>query len=518
MAVINYSIQIKETNFSLLSTDQSSTIIVDNNNEVAPSNPAIAYCHNVMPTRQGLNSTELVFTVPAVQSLLDSQNEVIYTNKIVYSTDKNKVTIAFTNINEAFVLDTDTSEWYRLPVLLPEPTGPDDPILIERTYEVTTGTVNGVTYVYLSNIGCYTYSEDNVALEPVTLTGLDASEVLGVVASGGYLVAYTEDSVAWSSTIDPTDFTPSDVTGAGAGKIQEIQGNILFAVPNSTGFLVYTEGNIVSATLTSSVSYPFKFSSVVGSKGGSKLITTSYESSAREQFTYGDAGLQSVTNTEASNILPDITDFISGKMYEDFDDETMTFNYVDLVASTDIIVKAVSFISNRYLVISYGIGIANSDLPTFTYALIYDVELSRLGKVKCTHVDVLELHNKQEAPAKTSIGFLSADGKVEYLDWSPTADSNGVVILGKLQYSRERLITLQGLTVSNIFPVAELDVYDRYVLPNFYEAMVKAYDAASVGNKRIFNILTQAQYHNIIMKGKFNLVDVICKYTIAGRR
>lgn len=517
MAVREYAINITETNFPLLSTQQPSTIITNNGGEVDPSVPAIAYCHNVMPTESGYNSTEVTEAIPDID-ILDAGEQII-TYRFVNSIDRNRFTIAFSSRNLAYLLDTSTSTWSQLPQLIPDPVPEPDPPVIDRTRLVTTGTVNGITYVYLDSYGCFTFNEATPAFEDVTLDGLTAEAVLSIVSSGGYLCAITEDSVAWSSTIDPTDFVPSDITGAGGGSLQEIKGKALFCTPNATGFLVHTEGNIVSATLTSSAAFPFKFKSVVGSKGSTKLARVTYEADFPEQFVYTKAGLQSVTNTQAVSILPQVTDYLAGKIYEDFDDTYLRFNYTNLVTSNLEMKVALSFVSSRYLVISYGVGVEALEYPVYEYALIYDTLIQRVGKVKYSHSEVMELDDGQEAPANNSIAFMKATGSVGLLDFSVEANSNGTIILGKLQFSRERQIRLQGVEVTNVAIGDDVTVRDMYSFDGksfiTSDPLYKVTPAVEGLSK--YAALIDGQVHNIYLNGKFNLTNVIAKYLVTGR-
>ena len=85
--------------------------------------------------------------------------------------------------------------------------------------------------------------------------------------------------------------------------------------------------------------------------------------------------------------------------------------------------KKVKLVASRYLVISYGVF-------EFTHAIIYDLALKRLGKVKITHADVFEYVGEQTEASKESIAFLLGTGEVKTLDFSATADASGVLVLG----------------------------------------------------------------------------------------
>ena len=111
----------------------------------------------------------------------------------------------------------------------------------------TTAIVNGTTYVYFARVGCYYFDFSANQLVAQTLTGLTASSILGITSAVGYMIAWDQASVAWSSLVTPTDFTPSLVTGAGGGSVQGAKGAIVACVPHTTGFIVYTNQNAVAA-------------------------------------------------------------------------------------------------------------------------------------------------------------------------------------------------------------------------------------------------------------------------------
>ena len=69
--------------------------------------------------------------------------------------------------------------------------------------------VQGVSYLYIpassgaDHVGLYVFNGNPAApaYEPATLAGLDATEVRGILGVNGYLLAYTDKAVAWSSTL-----------------------------------------------------------------------------------------------------------------------------------------------------------------------------------------------------------------------------------------------------------------------------------------------------------------------------
>ena len=505
MAQKQFRLSLTDAQFPLLSEQQGRTVMGATSEEMyaKDNKPGLFYCHNVMPTKRGLDSIGYKSLLPSASSsypLLDV--------RVAYSTERKRVHLAWNSYGEVYALEKASSEWTKL--------APTSPSTLSATFSpesVTIGRVNGISYIFYSGIGAFTYNSSAGTLDSVSLTGLDASTVLGVVASSGYLIAYTEAAIAWSSTLDPTDFAPSQVTGAGGGNVAGIGGSILFCTVNSLGILIYTETNTVAATYTGNTQYPFKFRPVDNSKGGVSLDLTAYEANTAAQFVYTTGGLQSVTSQTASIILPEVTDFLAGSLFEDFSEETESLVQTEL--STTLL-KKMKFISSRYLIISYGIS-------SFTHALVYDAALERLGKLKVEHTDVFEYVGDLVAQievSKENIAFLSADGSVTLLDFS-TQESNtsaGVAYIGKLQFTKSSMITLLNVELENIRAAASLKVVDLYSLDGKNTSKRSSNATYISGLLRRYPFLTTATNHTLQLQGQFNLTSALITYKLAGSR
>ena len=501
MAQRQYRISLKGVLFPMLSEQQGRTIIGKDSGEgdQVGNTPGVAYCHNVMPSAYGLDSVGFLSQVPAIDPAITTLTDV----RVIYGDDRTRIYLAWDTLGVIYALITGSSVWIAIPATSPVTGGAGF-----STETVTVGTVNGISYIFYSGIGAFTYNETTNSLDSVTLTGLDIPDVLGVVASSGYLISYTDQAIAWSSTIDPTDFVPSTVTGAGGGNIAGIGGPILFMLANPLGIIIYTATNALAGTYTGNTAFPFKFREIDDSEGGLSLDLVAHENNSSKQYAYSKAGLQSLNSQRAEVLLPDLTDFIAGKRFEDFNETTKVLTVTDLTATMK---KKIKFIAARYLVISYGI-------TSFTHALVYDLTLRRLGKLKIDHVDVFEYLDSQTEISKENIGFLLNTGEVKVLDFSTPGASTGVVILGKLQFSRSRMMTLQRVRVENIGTADTLTVSTRASLDgkNPTSTVVGALKNSGV-NVRDYVFRSTAINHSLLFIGKFNLVTVIAVYNTAGR-
>lgn len=495
MAQRSYTLSLQDADFPMLTRQHGRTTLFGNKEEGAPKQPKIYYCHNVMPTSDGVKSVgymqETVDIFPAVSDFQDVRE--------IYGNARTRLYLGWTASGSCYLLIPGYNFWSEVDAPIATPSSPED---------ITLGLVNGVTYIFYKKTGCLLYNEATEELEEVILTGLDIPSILGIVASSGYLLAYSKDSIAWSSTILPTDFVPSQVTGAGAGTIANIGGSIRFILANSLGILAYSDTNVIGGTYTGNVQYPFKFREIEDSQGGTTLDNVAYESNSSKQFVFTTGGLQAIDSRAANTILPAITDFLGGKELEDFDPGTDTFYTYNL---TSTMKKKVKLIASRYLVISYGI-------QEFTHALVYDIALERLGKLKITHTDVFKYIADQTEVSREHLAFVTASGKVQLLEFSYNFQADGVLILGKLQYSKHRYLTLLGVESENVKEDAELEVTALTSTKGKNFIFVKGYEVTKEQDRREHVFRTTGMNHSIMYVGDFSLVSCDIYYTLAGRK
>ncbi len=507
MAQRFYDIDLQETNFPMLHEQQGRTIIGSTAGE-SPSKenrPHIAYCHNVMPSKHGMDSVGFLTVVPAFSGIpagLEMSDE-----RIIYGDAATRMSLAWDGEGNVYALKKGATAWIALPATVPATGGVGFDV-----DSVTVARVDGISYIFYSGIGAFNYNEITDSLDAVTLAGLDISTVLGLVASSGYLIAYTIQAIAWSSTILATDFVPSQVTGAGGGNIAGLAGNVLFITSNTLGIIAYTEANAVTGTYTGNARFPFKFRELPNSKGGITLDRVAYEANSSLQYVYSKAGLQAITSQSAKNIIPEVTDFLAGKRFETYNETTKLYEITDLSAG-ETMLKKIKYIASRYLIVSYG-------LPNigFSHALIFDTSLNKLGKIKLDHTDVFEYIGAQDEISKESIAFLRKDGEVKVLDFSTVGASSGVLILGKLQFTRNRFITLQGVDIENVESASTLEVLTQVSLDGKNFTTVAGFLSSSANNLRIYDFRSSGKNHSIVLIGKFNSVTAQVIYTVDGRR
>lgn len=532
MAQIPYRANLQSMTFPLLSELSGRTVInpqadntyarfvsSDGQSPVDTGIPQIFYCHNVMPSTYGWQSVRYntVFNPPAGVSGLDFENaRQIYAAQVITSGTppiesivstgfKSYMAIAGIGSNMVYVVNSITNTWQQVE---------GAPIVTAGTV-LTVATVNGASYLYFSNIGCYIYNNNTNGLIPRVLAGLDTAATLGIIAANGYLSAFNKVGVAWSSVVNVEDFVPSDISGAGGGQVQEARGEIVAAVATSLGYILYTKENAVSVIYSGNAEFPWNFKAIPASGGVASSDVVSLEQAAGFQQVYSTNGMQQVTHARCTTVTPNVTDFISGNTFEDFDNLTNQFTVTKFDWAMR---KKLAVIADRYIVVSYGLD----PIADMTHALVLDLTQTRMGKLKIQHTSCFELRslNSQvtEMP-RDSLAFLQRDGTVKVVDFSLMDEAlDSVLLLGKYQYVRQKLIELNTLEVEN---VEVADDFQAYALPSLdgknLAAPVPGYLMATSDNYRKYT-WDGALGVNVswMFKGTFNINSLVGWFSLVG--
>lgn len=515
MADVQYRGNLKAATFPFVSElfgrtvivrgqDQNTSSVVQNENSAMSANavPQIYYCHNVVPTSSGYKSV-------AYQQYADSIFSEAVGFQSVHSVRDgagNSALLSITALGNLYVMLDGTSNWI-------SPSGAPAASSIAGK-RITTAFVSGVTYIYFSNFGCYTYDFGTNTLSSVTLSGLTAADLIGVVGNSGYLIAYSSNAVAWSSTIDPTDFVPSLVTGAGGGGVEGLKGYIVHLQEIFGGFVIFASDNAVAGVYSGDALYPYIFTAIQGCGGVSDYRHVAADTGNGNIYAYTDSGVQSINTKSATLVFPELTDYLSGSYFEDFDEQTN--NLIVTEASGAVVQKRLSFVSDRYMIISYGLG-------KLTHALYYDAGYNSWGRLKLDHVACFEINqyasSEIELP-KRSIAFLTSGGGIRVLNTDIGAQgSNGVMLLGKFQYVRSRWIVMQEAAIENVNPNEN---FELLILPTLdgknFEPPVTGYLSRSSGKLREYRFRSTALNFTLVWKGAFNAVSFMLTFCVAGAR
>lgn len=487
--------------------DQTFVPNVNPSDQVAPVDrgiPQVYYCHNVMPSTYGFQSVGYKTQYNPYGGGAVDMDKV----ELVISIEGVRTYVAWDfEIAKTILILAEDGVWF-----IPS----NAPADLNESTVVTVAAINGITYICVAFKGVWKYNATNHALEPVTLEGLNVGTLKGIVASSGYLLAWTDaTNLVWSSSNDPLDFVPSDISGAGGGALQEAEGSIVTVVKTSYGFIVYTTNNAVSGTFSGNTSYPFNFKAIPSSGGlaSASLVTREVTGA---QYAYTSNGIQQVYHTGAKTVLSYVTDFIAGQIFEDYNESTGQFEISNF---DNTMRKKISLISDRYLVISYGMN------PTgpLTHAIVIDVTQSRMGKLKHPHNQVFELRNLNPEVVETprsSIALLEPGGKVVTVDFSfDSPNSNGVIFLGKYQLARVDTTELMEVTLENVPNIARMKVtdwlsYDGKSQPVKIAGTINPEKTRDLTVSYLFHV--DAMSHSLMVEGLFNIICPILWLNLGG--
>ena len=478
--------------------------------------PQIFYAHNVMPCAQGFQSVGLVNKVAntgitgTAYQLLPWQNTNGNSGYILITITAKTVSNVTYNI---YGCALGVFSWTLLQTV-------NVPIQYSGI-QFTSALVQGTTYIYTPFTECHTYDGTTWSLQ--TLTGLTLSQVQGIIGSFGYMIAFGPNSIAWSSTVSVTDFTPSLITGAGGGSVTALRGTIQQCIHHTFGFIVFSQYNAVAAVYSGNPRYPFNFREVIGSGGlwalGNQLVDL--DSETGNLYALTSAGIQIVSVTQAQVVHPEVTNYLDGTRFEDFNDGTLQFSYTDVAAG--YIWKQLKVVLNRYLVISYAYNNPGPLTLEYTHALVYDMAMHRWGKIRFTHVAATELYNinasnHPENNARAGLGFIDPAGNLYAVDFSELATTGGTIFLGKYQHSRDRLITLQQVDLEYIQSTANLTLRVFTTLDGkTFQTPVTVPPIANTQAPQ-FPCRVTGMNHSICLQGVFKLDSLMLTYQASGRR
>lgn len=511
MAQIPVRLNLTSKGFPLLSEKQGRTVIIPGQdltgNPYSPAReevdgsiamPEIYYGHNIIPTAQGYQSAAYrTLSLPPAGTANDFSSTLVLRDSA-----GNKAYLAPTTGGRNYILKTYLGGWIRIADILPTGNG-----------LVTTAYVNGLTYIWFEGVGCYTYNFTSDTLVPVILAGLTPANIRGITTAAGFLVAFGPTYLYWSSSIDPTDFIPSLTTGAGGGNVQDLKGTITTVIPHKLGFMIYSTYNIIIGFYTANIRFPFSYKEVQGSGGLAQQRYVDIDPVSGDHYAWTTSGLQLVTAQVTNGVFPEITDFLAGLYYEDFNETTVTFTQQFLAAP---MVKKITTVADRYLILSYG--------PTsLTYALIYDTVLKRMGKLKINHVDCFEyllLNTNAVDTPKNSVGFLQADGTVVIASFS--ADNiyaEGVMLLGKFQFARPVTAELYQICLENVRQDYAFTCRDLYSIDGKTTAgIATGYLQAASGLFRDYRFRASGLNHSLLFTGAFDMVSIVAYFSMNGYR
>lgn len=536
MAQLPFSANLNAAFYPFLSRWQGRTVIVSGKDEFyvsklttnEPNNPVnegkaqAYYTENVMPSANGMQSIGYLDQLAGITNAVDF-NDLF----LLRDSNENKYLLSPAN-GKNYVYNPNFGGWSTL-------AGPVAPL-------VTVAYINGFTYIFYSGVGCYQYNATTNTLDPVALIGVTASLLNGICASSGYLIAWDGFSVYRSKPASILDFTPDASQGSGSSIPQDLKGQIVACLPIFAGFLIYTAKNVVAASYSQNIRYPFIYKEVPGSAGIQNISQVSWQENVGSHYAWTQVGLMSITKTTATSVFNPVTDFLTCGILETFDPATISL--VETILSGPLQVR-VSMVAQSWLVISYGID-------SYTHALIYDLNYKRWGKLRIDHACAFELNLPNlsgilgwsdlgtyswgdlsssswsdfstqmqtfEQP-NTGLAFLQIDGSVVTVDFTSTSTNHdGVAFLGKYQYIRDRWLSAQEINFECVNASSNFNLYLAETLDGKnLEVPTLLPVQKNRGLYRKYNSSVQGENLTLIPFGTFHLVCLDIQFKIESRR
>lgn len=491
--------------------------------------PQAYYAHNVMPTGKGYQSVGYTQKIAGLVGTTDFQRAFVLRdpseNKTLYSPSGGR----------NYFFDRNAGVWKTVSSFA----GFENAL-------VTIAYLNGETYIYYQKLGCFKYNKTTQTLDAVVLVSLVANQINGICASNGFLLAWDDTNTVYRSQANsPLDFTPDPALGSGSSIPQDIRGKIVVLLPITNGFIVYTTANAVAGIFQQNIRYPFIFREVEGSSGILSPDHVSWTDNLGEHFVWSKSGLTKLNKSKAEPYYPEITDFLVAKIFEDYDSATDSLNITKLTSQLSV---KITLIGSRFLVVSYGV-----DPSLFTHAVVHDLAYKRYGKLKIDHVDCfnyavpnlsgeitwamldglswadlgattwLDFFTNGVKTAETPkeiLAFIDVDGTVKIVnfDIAHTGD-DGVIIFGKYQLAREKMITLDGLGFENADPAANftVKVWNSLDGKNITNKIVP-FNSISAGYFREYMCNITGVNQSVLALGTFNLVSLELAFHAHSRR
>ena len=278
-----------------------------------------------------------------------------------------------------------------------------------------------------------------------SVTGIVLSDVVQMTSSYNYTIAWdrTNNNIAWSSTTNPLDFTPSLVTGAGSASPFTLLGQPIALLPVQSGFYIQTDVETIYAQYTGNSRYPWKFVPIASAPGMSQIIT-----SRENDLCFGisfDGTIWQLRGAEAAALAPEISTWARNfNAVTSYNKTTGAFTSTPVTTPT---FKLFLF-QERYLCLAYG-----DDMYSFAAAggkgvWVYDILLKRYGNITKEFSDIWVSDDcigfVLDTPTETTVSSCTFSG-------TQPSNANGVVILGKFQYVRSRHLEMQEIELEGTF-------------------------------------------------------------------
>lgn len=530
--------------------------------------PNILYGENFVPYAHGIKSVSYVSKInPSTDPLADFdqafQLRDAEENAVLFSPSKGNNYI-YDNTTETWNANISSDLWLAetTPLYLSDLT-----TNTPSTAKVTRAYVNGSTFVCYGRIALSTLADGSLAdrdgsiytwrpsLLSLSRTKLETGtgaisnvpipigEIDGIASSNGYLLMWSTLTVYWAlfdgTRFDFSIYVSGAPTGSGNQIPEDVKGPITAIVPVAGGFVIFTTRNAVAAQYNSNnILSPWIFREISNAGGVESFEQVGVEGTLGALYAYTTGGLQKITLNSAESFAPDVSDFLGGRLIDNFNSTTAEIQEGQITIEAYI---KLTYIASRFLVISYGTypGI-------FSYALIYDTGLMRWGKFRIVHRDCLYISLGVETAELTyamvndvtyddlagvpyedatinstgityprqAVGFLLRTGEIklaamDHRDQEEADDSEAFVVIGKVQLSRNYTTVLHAAEFSGLKSgciVKAMKSFDGYNLESGEDLVLRG----QTGNFSEWGAdMITAKSYAIFVKGDFSLSSAV---------
>lgn len=277
----------------------------DNPDNSAPILPYEGY--NILPTSYGYRSyfgTEATLTLAALSSKCDkilTLQSKTYQNMLVALC-----------ANGIWTAKAGETVWtYAISL-------PDDYTSTGTYRQYTYTVIENELYIYRQGYAKVIKINSSLVVSEFIPSFLNMAGQSGIFRGNGRLCFWdAEDSVAWSSAVDLTDFTPSIENMVGNTKFLGVLGRIVMVLPHGDGFVIYCTRSIVGVTYSTTGTEVWKASPVNSAGGIAHPGAVCQGQNDEEHFAYTSFGFIQVghynalsSKFDAKIIMPEVFDFL----------------------------------------------------------------------------------------------------------------------------------------------------------------------------------------------------------------
>ena len=235
--------------------------------------------------------------------------------------------------------------------------------------------------------------------------------------------------------------------------------------------------------------------------------------------------IQEIQPGGAGLISKEVTDFISTQTHWDnWDSATNLFSVSSSGTVLDSTQPRILFVLDRYIIVPYGFVSSK-----YTYALVFDILNKRYGKFKATFTTIVS-DDRDFYFVDYLLGTVSRayfDIYDQVISGGGQYKHNGVLILGKFQYVRAKLIQLEEIEIESpqsttVLPAPTDQQFTIAVLPSLNG---KIFSTPVVPTKDTNSTQTWLHYycpqivgvnHSIALKGAFDVNTLLMDFTVHG--